>query len=505
MAMTGGISSGLRRNFEVVDADGVSRSTDVIETYLPLRETPTGQIIGVIAMYRDIANDVVIQVDQAESTVLRTTLATMGGLFLSLCGFIVVANISIRRSRVREMVLMEDRLSERRHAEEAMERLQHQNELILNSAGEGIYGVDPQGNFTFVNPAAARMLGWEVEELIGQSQHAVQYRSTPDGVSDPQRENPVQMESPIPSASGLEEILRADTEVFWRKDGTSFPVDYISTPIRDEGGDLSGAVVTFNDITERRVVERMKNEFISVVSHELRTPLTSIRGSLGLLAGGALGGLSEKGQDMLDIAVSNTDRLVRLINDILDIERMESGKVTMEMVDCDAADLMTQATEVMQKMADDAGVTLSTTLLSARLRADPDGILQTLTNLLSNAIKFSPRGETVSLTARREGRQIRLRVEDRGRGIPPDMLERIFGRFQQVDASDSRKMGGTGLGLAICRSIVQQHGGEIWAKSVLGKRSSLFFTLPVRTRAEMAHRDIAPAAQGEGAQPAAGG
>ena len=266
---------------------------------------------------------------------------------------------------------------------------------------------------------------------------------------------------------------------------------YITTPIRDERDELAGAVVTFNDITERRAVERMKNEFISEVSHELRTPLTSIRGSLGLLAGGMLGPLPEQGRHMLDIAVSNTDRLVRLLNDILDIERMESGTITLERRDCNAADLTTQATDVMQKMADEAGVTLSTTAQTAQLYADPDRILQTLTNLLSNAIKFSPRGGTVWLRAERRGYELRFQVEDQGRGMPADKLESIFERFQQVDASDSREKGGTGLGLPICRSIVQQHGGKIWAEGAEGQGSTFSFTLPTAAEGERTTRTTA--------------
>lgn len=137
------------------------------------------------------------------------------------------------------------------------------------------------------------------------------------------------------------------------------------------------------DITDRKEVDRLKDEFVSVVSHELRTPLTSIRGSLGLLASGRLGTLQEKGQRMLDIAVANTDRLVRLINDILDIERMQSGKIAMQKQECNAADLMTQAAEVMRAMAEKAGVTLFVVPHSTPLWADPDRILQTLTNLIS--------------------------------------------------------------------------------------------------------------------------
>ncbi|PLZ75984.1 response regulator, partial [Fischerella thermalis] len=247
----------------------------------------------------------------------------------------------------------------------------------------------------------------------------------------------------------------------------------------------------------------------SVVSHELRTPLTSIHGSLGMLASGLIKPDSEQGKRLLQIAVDSTDRLVRLINDILDIERIESGKVKMEKQTCNVADLIAQAINVMQPLADKAKVTLSVSSLSQQLWADPDRIVQTLTNLLSNAIKFSTAGSTVWLSAElvsgenftppplpygkpRKARlhpitpsphfpnyHILFTVRDTGRGIPSDKLESIFERFQQVDSSDSRNHEGTGLGLAICKSIVQQHGGEIWVDSQLNEGSTFYFTLPV--------------------------
>ena len=227
------------------------------------------------------------------------------------------------------------------------------------------------------------------------------------------------------------------------------------------------------------MVERMKDEFISVVSHELRTPLTSIHGSLGMLASNLLDPSSERGKRLLEIAVDSTERLVRLINNILDIERIKSGKVTMAKQSCDAADLMTEVVDVMQSMAQQYGVNLSISPVSVHVWADPDRIIQTLTNLLSNAIKFSPQGSTVWLTAKCQGDLILFQVKDRGRGIPADHLETIFERFQQVDASDSRNYEGTGLGLAICRDIIQQHSGRIWVESLLGNGSTFYFTLPI--------------------------
>jgi signal transduction histidine kinase len=237
--------------------------------------------------------------------------------------------------------------------------------------------------------------------------------------------------------------------------------------------------VILRDVTERKQIERMKDEFISVVSHELRTPLTSIHGSLGMLTSGLLPTDSEQGKRLLQIATESTERLVRLINDILDIERIESGKAKMEPEICNIVDLITQAVNVMQPLADKAGVTLSISALSNQVLADCDRIVQTLTNLLSNAIKFSSAGSTVWLGAQQQGDEVVLTVKDTGRGIPSDKLESIFERFQQVDSSDSRNHDGTGLGLAICKSIMQQHGGRIWAESVLGEGSTFYVTLPL--------------------------
>ncbi|MGQ4649625.1 PAS domain S-box protein [Lyngbya aestuarii] len=279
---------------------------------------------------------------------------------------------------------------------------------------------------------------------------------------------------------------RADGEYRWILDK--------GTPRFTPDGSFAGYIGCCIDISDRREIEQLKDEFISVVSHELRTPLTSILGALDLLASGVLRSQPEQGQRMLDIAANNADRLVRLINDILDIERIESGKVMMTKQVCDGANLMNISTELMRNMAQKAGVNLSAVPKSVRLWADPDRIIQVFTNLLSNAIKFSPPDSTVWLRAQLqeesevttddsglsvEARQIVFQVQDQGRGIPADKLETIFGRFQQVDASDSRTKGGTGLGLAICRSIIQHHGGQIWAESTLGEGSTFYFTLPV--------------------------
>jgi signal transduction histidine kinase len=233
-----------------------------------------------------------------------------------------------------------------------------------------------------------------------------------------------------------------------------------------------------------RASEKLKDEFISVVGHELRTPLTSIRGSLGLLQGGVLGPLSEEAAGMLALAITNTDRLVRMINDILDIERMDAERMDAERMELElapvkAAELVNQAVAVVQMPATQARVTIATDVEDVTVSADPDRIVQALVNLLGNAIKFSNRWGTVTIAVVPEGKNALFSVTDTGRGIPADRLETIFERFRQVDSSDSREKGGSGLGLAIARGAVERLGGRMWAESEDGHGSTFRFTLPL--------------------------
>jgi PAS domain S-box-containing protein len=272
-----------------------------------------------------------------------------------------------------------------------------------------------------------------------------------------------------------------------RKDGTRFPVSLTVTALRSESDNPTGYLMIAADQSERRAVERMKDEFVSVVSHELRTPLTSIKGALGLLAGGITGALPPKAEEMAEIARSNADRLSHLVDDLLDLQRIESGRITLDKRSCDVAKLMKDSVESVHLVAESEGVTIALLPLSAPIRVDPGRIVQALVNLLGNAIKFSPRGRHIEFAAERKGSSVVFRVKDEGRGIPRDKLETIFERFQQVDASDAREKGGTGLGLAICRSIVQQHGGRVWAESEPGAGSTFYVQLPT------AEPDVQPA------------
>jgi len=369
-------------------------------------------------------------------------------------------------------------LAERKRDIEALRQAADENLRLaraVNSASEGIVITDVtqwDNPIIYTNPAFLRITGYQFDEVVGHNCRFLQGSETdPEAITQIRR------------AIAERDELKV-TILNYRKDGQPFWNELKIAPVFSEDGDLLYFIGIQTDITDRRVVERMKDEFVSLVSHELRTPLTSIRGALGILATGLLNTQPERSQRMLEIALTNTDRLVRLVNDILDIERIESGKVTMTKDLCDAANLMIQAADAMRAMAEKAGVTFSVSPVSVWLRVDSDKIIQTLTNLLSNAIKFSTEGAMIWLTAEYQGEQMLFQVKDQGRGIPADRLETIFGRFVQLDASDSRQKGGTGLGLAICRSIVQQHGGRIWAESTLGEGSTFCFTLPVLHKRE---------------------
>jgi signal transduction histidine kinase len=325
-------------------------------------------------------------------------------------------------------------------------------EQVLEFAPTGIVCLDLDGRVVFANPAAARLIGaGPAEDLIGQ---------------------------PIRTYIQFLEPGAAGEDICVRDDGTSIPIEYESAPMLEDGR-VTGTVVTLRDISERRAADRHKAELISIVSHELRTPLTSIRSAIGLLVSGHLGRLPNKGQRMLEIAVSNTDRLIRLINDMLDLERVESADMRMQHALLGARELMIEAADSVRGIADEFGVTLNVAPIDAHLPGDPDRLVQVLINLLANAIKFSPsHGGTVWLDAEQSGSELVIRVRDEGRGIPTEKLETIFERFAQVDGADAREKGGTGLGLAICRAIVKQHGGQIWAESAPGAGTTLCVALP---------------------------
>jgi PAS domain S-box-containing protein len=391
---------------------------------------------------------------------------------------------------------------ERQKIEETLRQAEQRYRNIFENALEGIYQSSPEGQFLNANPALAKMLGYTSKRELLESITDIGKQL----YIDPERRN-----NYLNLLNEKGSITEFESQIF-RKDGTVIWISENARIVNDENGSFDYFEGALQDITDRkhreenaRFEERiqqeairtqvtelerlaeLKNEFLSTVSHELRTPLTSIHGALGLLATGSLGTLSAKGERMISVAHSNTERLVRLINDLLDIERIESGKVSLSRQVVDLGSLAKQAADVMSSMADKAGIQLMLDCQSVRIFADPDRIVQAMTNLLSNAIKFSSPGLKVWLRVSQHEDQALLQVKDEGRGIPSAKLGVIFERFQQVDASDSHRRGGTGLGLAICRSITQQHDGRISVESTLGKGSTFSIALPLDSAHQPKH------------------
>jgi two-component system, OmpR family, sensor histidine kinase VicK len=383
-------------------------------------------------------------------------------------------------------------VTEQHDAEEALLLATRQRELILESAGDGIFGIDLEGKITFINNAGAEMLSYTPDQLAGQDVHDLIHHSHADGTPYSRATSPILL-----AMRRAESIWMRD-EVFWRKDETAVPVEYTANPLIKEGH-ISGMVIAFQDVAERRRLERMKEEFISTVSHELRTPLTALRASLGLIASGSLDSRPEKQKQMIQMAIGNSERLMRLVNNILDFDRGEKGRLVLNHKQVQAFDLMRRAADTAEHDARMAQIALKVNPAATPVYADPVRILQVFNELIINAIKFSSPGTTIQLSAQLGGMsalgrpelcfvrkgEVCFIVEDEGVGMPPEKLARIFERFQQGDGSDTRALGGTGLGLALCRSIVEQHGGRIWADSVVGRGSRFYFTMPIMAEVEV--------------------
>lgn len=367
----------------------------------------------------------------------RIVLALFAALGL---GAVVTVLLVRRYVGVRQSLLLSSR------SDAARER------AVFEAAMDGILILDPTGVVERVNPAAERMFGRSSGELMGLRASDIFAADAAALIA------PVDGATPAAAVGGLRQEVTG-----LRKDGSHFPIEL---SLADMKVDDVGVLLFTRDISERRQVERLKDEFVSTVSHELRTPLTSIAGSLGLIAGGAAGPLPEKAARLISIAQSNSQRLVRLINDVLDLEKLESGELPFRFGPVDLREVAQRAVDGVRGYADQLGVEL---LLAdgppTPVRGDPDRLAQVITNLLSNAAKYSPAGEAVHVRVDREGANARLSVTDRGAGVPEAFRDRIFSRFAQADSSDARGKSGTGLGLYIAREIAERHGGRLWFES----------------------------------------
>jgi len=350
-------------------------------------------------------------------------------------------------------------ITERKHADE-------QFRLAIEAAPTGMLLMDLSGSIVLVNAQIEKLFGYPRSELLGQPIEIL--------VPDRFRANIPDFRQglfigPVPRAGDLYGL---------RKDGSEVPIEIGLNPLRTSEGEF--VLSSILDVSQRLEIDRIRNEFVSTVSHELRTPLTSIRGSLGLLQSGAMGALPENAAAMVAIAHKNSGRLVRIINDILDIGTIEAGKLTLKMSIVPLAELLQQSVEGNAGFAEKCGVRFVLEPVSAndRVMADPDRLMQVVANLLSNAAKFSLPGAEVRIRVRPGSTTMRVEVEDSGAGIPEAFKTHVFEKFAQADASATRRFEGTGLGLSIARKLVEAMGGSIGFDSVVDRGSVFYIELP---------------------------
>jgi PAS domain S-box-containing protein len=379
-------------------------------------------------------------------------------------------------------------IAERTRAEKELHQLHHKHELVLNAVGEGIHALDLDGQIIFENPAGEKMLGWESSELIGKPAHATMHHSKAGGAPYPQGE------CPILASLGDGNPRRISDEVFWRKDGTSFPVEYITTPLRDENHAIVGAVVVFSDITESKRAEqelyhakeaaeaanRAKSQFLANMSHEIRTPMNGVMGMTELLLDTML---TREQRELAETIRTSAEALLIVINDILDFSKIEAGELRFEELDFNLREVVEDTLAMLAGQAQAKGLELNGAVapeVPTRMRGDPGRLRQILRNLLGNAIKFTHAGKVaIRVTPEQETAAdvlVRFEIQDTGIGIPPETQAQLFQAFMQADDSMTRKYGGTGLGLAICRQLVERMGGRIGVESTPGQGSRFWFT-----------------------------
>jgi len=341
---------------------------------------------------------------------------------------------------------------------------------ILDSLTSGIVAIDLEGRVLFVNAAIASRIGIDREACCGQPAVRL-FRGVVGGI--PPKETP--MYRADPRRDGTRSFSR---DVDWIERGKPVHLREDSSPLRDSSGELAGRSFAYHDLSWEKTVDQMKSEFISVASHELRTPMTSIKGSVDLILSGCAGEISADAMDLLEVAHSACDRMIRLINDLLDLSKIEAGQMKLQLSHVDLKEIAETALRTLKTLAGQDRITL-------RLEAAPDvpdilgdrdRLEQIITNLVSNAIKYSPAGGEVTVEITATGGWVQCTVADQGCGIEEKDLDRIFGKFQQV--GKPVRGGGTGLGLPITQALVTELKGNIWVESEVGKGSRFVFCLP---------------------------
>ncbi|MFD2854688.1 ATP-binding protein [Seohaeicola zhoushanensis] len=374
-------------------------------------------------------------------------------------------------------------VTEQMIAQNALALSEERFRLVFFHAPVGKAIAEGKYYFTAVNEAMCKFLGYTEEELLTK----IRLRDVLDceDLADIYNEIDLRREAGESSMQAEKQFILRDGTRGWGLISISWTMD-------ESLGDLL-FIVQINDISEIKEMERTKSEFVSTISHELRTPLTSIRGSLELMASAELAEFPDKRKRLLDIARQNSDRLLRLINDVLDLERIESRRFEFAHYDEDADELLTESCEINSPFAVKLNVSLEIAQLTggATVSVDRNRFGQVMTNLISNACKFSDPAGTVRIGAEIEGGFVRFWVNNRGPGIPDSFRARVFTPFSQADGTDTRRVGGTGLGLNIAKQIVERMGGTIGFTSVVNEETTFWFTCPLSEEATADQRQVA--------------
>ena len=360
----------------------------------------------------------------------------------------------------------------RKKAEEALRRSEAWLSTTLKSIGDAVIATDMKGSLTFMNAVASKLTGWKQEEAFGKPLQDI-FKIINEKTGE-RAENPVDKVLKEGTVVGL-----ANHTILITRGGTRCPIDDSAAPIKDANGDFIGVVLIFRDITKQRQMLDIKNNFMNMVSHELRTPLSSIKESIALVLDGAVGAISPRQKEMLDIGRNNIDRLSRLISQVLDFQQIDSGSMKFDFKENDINEAVREAQRSLVSLAGKKGLKLTLDLDKGLPSAnfDKDKILEVLINLTNNAIKFTEKG-SVTISTGQQDNIIKVSVKDTGPGIKEDDMPKLFQLFSQVE----RKAGGSGLGLAISKELIEAHRGRIWAESEPGKGTVFCLTLPVKER-----------------------